>query len=375
MFIAHNQAYRNIEESNNVWTEEFIINAEESNYLDNWSSFNELTKLRIRRIIQNDKFILAFEHHNNLEKIKDIKIEATVNNSRIEMIPSYINSKRQIVLKYNSDLDTKNKLEFKDIANLNFEIYYNDGWRWYQTKRYTYWIKRNEKSKNILINKKTDIQILSEIEVVSSPDRLSKEKINHKFKTKYLNLNLKPTLLRVGYFNTKLYDLNISKIGKEDKSLYTLDESDTYNLTFGSAQIFNPYKEKYETKLKYKSFNNLEIDIDSYSYYDRSIESVIVGQQHPLAKNGLLIPLKHTGIFGYQIPLNIGKNLKDFKLTYSQNFPKAFFNLNDGLIKMSLQIIKGWLTDEKWHKIKYQDFNKIIKHADSLEFIENIGKD
>ncbi|ENY68692.1 Hypothetical protein, predicted transmembrane protein [Metamycoplasma auris 15026] len=374
MFIAHNQIQRQLEESNNVWTEEFIINAEQSSYLNNWSSLNELTKLRIRRIIQNDKFILAFEHHNNLEEVKEIKIEATINNQKIEMTPIYIDFKKQFLLKYNSDLDTKSKLEFKDITNINFEIYYKIGWEWYQTKRYTYWIKRNEKSKNILIKNKTDIQILSEIEVASNPDRMHKEQINHKFKTKYLNFGLKPNPLRVAYYNTKLYDLHISKIGKEDNLQYTLNESDTYNLSFSDAQIFNPYKEKYETKLNYKSFNNLEINIDSYSYYDKQTESIIVGQQNPDAKNGLLIPLKHSGIFGYQINLDLGKNLKDFKLNYSQEFPKAFFNLDDGLIKMSTKIVKGWLTDEKWHKIKYENFDKVIKHADSLDFIENIER-
>ncbi|SYV90025.1 Uncharacterised protein, partial [Metamycoplasma alkalescens] len=142
--------------------------------------------------------------------------------------------------------------------------------------------------------------------------------------------------------NQKLYDLEITKINKNDQEEYPLDNSDTYDLSLGQASIFSPFKEKYETKLKYKSFNRSEILVDSYSYYDRELDNVVVGQQNPYAKLGMLIPLKHSGIFGYQINLNIGKNLKDFKLSYAQDFPKAFFHLQNGLIKMKTKAIKGW---------------------------------
>ncbi|PYF43167.1 MHO_1580 family protein [Metamycoplasma alkalescens] len=373
MYIVHKQNQNNFENKQSTWTEEFIFNAKKVDYTDQWSSTNEITKLKIRRIIKNDKFIVFFEHINNLADIKEIRVTGLINNNKVDFLPAFDQEKNKFVFSYNSDLDSKNKLEFKDILNLNFEIEYKIGRYWNQTKHFTYWLKNNSKSKNILVSKETNIQVLSEISINSYSDWVDKNKVNHQFKTKYINLFFKPNLLKQGLLNQKLYDLEITKINKNDQEEYPLDNSDTYDLSLGQASIFSPFKEKYETKLKYKSFNRSEILVDSYSYYDRELDNVVVGQQNPYAKLGMLIPLKHSGIFGYQINLNIGKNLKDFKLSYAQDFPKAFFHLQNGLIKMKTKAIKGWLTNEKWHKIKYKNFAEIIKNADSLNFIEEMG--
>lgn len=144
MFIVHNQNIQKYELVNKQdrWTEEFIINAKQTRYLDNWSSVNEITKVRIKRIIQSDNFIIAFEHYNPLREIKDIRVTPLINNKLVDFKPRYNLNTGNITLTFNSDLDSKNKLDFNDIANLNFEIEYNIGGYWYQCKSFSYWIKK-----------------------------------------------------------------------------------------------------------------------------------------------------------------------------------------------------------------------------------------
>ncbi|WP_045433794.1 MHO_1580 family protein [Metamycoplasma canadense] len=375
MFAVYNQNLNKTDlvEKRNIWTEEFLINAKRNKYLENWLSTNELTKLKIKRIIQSDKFIIFFEHYNALKEIEDIKITGLINNNKMDFKPIYDINSGKFIFSYNSDLDIKNSLDFKDIININFEIEYKVNGLWYQTKSFTYWIKRNQKSKNLLINKETNIEILSEIEIVSLPDRIDKNIINHDFKTKYITLIFKPNNLKQGFHNQKLYDLKILKLDKNTNDEYLISNSDVYNLSFSPASIFGSTKDKYEVKLNYKSFNDCELVVDSYSYYDKYVDSVVVNAQHLNAKLGLLIPLKYSGIFGHEINLDIGKNLKNFKLSYAQDIKKPFFDINNGLIKIKTKSINGWLTDEKYYKIKYKNFVDIINNANSLEYIKNTG--
>ncbi|WP_330463611.1 MHO_1580 family protein [Metamycoplasma gateae] len=374
MLIVHN---KNIDQNNdinrNVWTEEYLLNAQQNKYLENWSSVNELTKLKIRRIIQSDDFIITFEHFNNLKNVQEIKVSGFINNKNVEFKPVYDLNVGRFIFTYNSNLDSKNKLEFKDINNLNFEIQYKVNNYWYQTKSFSYWIKPNSRSKNISINNETNIEILSEIIITSLPDRIDKNLINHSFETKYLNLSFKPSILKQAFYNTKILDLRITKFNKQNNEFFILDNSDIYDLKFSDLSILNNLKNKYEIKLNYQSFNSMQVNVDSYSYFDKYSNDVIINNQNPKSKPGLLIPLNYSGVFGYELNFNIGKNLKNFKLSYSQEINKPFFGLNNGLIRLKTKNIKGWLTDEKWIKIKYENFNEIINSANSLNNIEEIG--
>ncbi|VEU81560.1 hypothetical protein V2E25_00980 [Mycoplasmopsis arginini] len=376
MFIVHNQNIQKYELVNKQdrWTEEFIINAKQTRYLDNWSSVNEITKVRIKRIIQSDNFIITFEHYNPLREIKDIRITPLINNKLVDFKPRYNLNTGNITLTFNSDLDSKNKLDFNDIANLNFEIEYNIGGYWYQCKSFSYWIKKNLRSKNIPINKDINVEILSEIEISSIPDRIDKFSINHDFKTKYLNFLFRPNTLKLGTYNKNLFSLEITKKDNKTQEEFFIDNTDIYDLNFSTANLFSNSKNKYDTKINYTSFNQANISIDSYSYYDKLSESVIVNEPNHNAKLGLLIPLKFEGIFGYEILFNLGKNLKNFKLSYSQELKKPFFSINNGIIKLKVSSVKGWLTDEKWHLIKYKNFIEIINSANSLESINKIGE-
>ncbi|SYV90026.1 Uncharacterised protein, partial [Metamycoplasma alkalescens] len=53
-----------------------------------------------------------------------------INNNKVDFLPAFDQEKNKFVFSYNSDLDSKNKLEFKDILNLNFEIEYKIGRYW-----------------------------------------------------------------------------------------------------------------------------------------------------------------------------------------------------------------------------------------------------
>ncbi|MGX9372799.1 MHO_1580 family protein [Mycoplasma sp. 3398] len=375
MFIAFNETPKlhSLENKQEQWMEEYIINAKQRKYLENWNSFNELTTIKIRRIIRSDKFIITFEHKNPLKEIEAIRVNGLINNKIIEFKPKYEYNSGHFILTYNSDNDSKNKLEFNDIVNINFEIEYKVKNLWYQAKAFTYWIKNNPRSKNINLNNTKAINVLSEIEIKSLPDRINKNIINHKFKTKYLNLFFNTNNLKQGIHNIKLLSLKIAKSDQETNEEYILDNSDIYDLTFSSANIYDYAKNKYDTKLSYHNFNNADLVIDTYSYYDKFSDTVMVNNQNLNAKLGILIPLKYKGTYGYEINLDIGKNLKSFKMSYSQEIEKPFFDINNGLIRMNTRSIKGWLTDEKWHKIKYDNFADVIKMANSLQSIEQIG--
>ncbi|AZZ65494.1 hypothetical protein DMC14_001680 [Metamycoplasma phocicerebrale] len=373
MLITYNQEFeqKQINELSKTWVEEFLVSSKRNRYLDNWLTVNELTTLKIKRIIQSDNFILTFEHINSLNEIKEIKINALINNKLIDIKPIYHDNKSIFINTYNSDLDTKNKFEFKDINNINFEIYYRVNGYWYQVQRFTYWIKNNPRSKNIIVNKKTNIKLLSQIEINSKPDRINPHLISHNVNTEYLNLEFKSTFLELGKHNKKIYDLNIYKI--KNDNIENLLNSDIYDFELSPISLFNNAKLKYNIKQKFEDFGKSQIIIDSYSYYDKYSDSIKIDEPSSQAKIGLLIPLNFKGDFGHTLNFNIGKNLKNFKLTYPQYIEKPFFSIDGGLIKMKVKNIKGWLTQENYHKIKYENITEIIKNAENLETIEKIG--
>ncbi|MBN4089512.1 MHO_1580 family protein [Mycoplasma enhydrae] len=374
MYISLNQNYNENKKSEVIknWGEEFLITSKRKNYLDNWLTVNEVTNLKIRRIIKDDNFIITFEHINNLSEIQRIKIDAFLNNASIELKPAFNEKTGKIELTYNNANASK-KMDFEDINNINFEIHYLVNGRWYQTKRFTYWIKANKKPNEIVTNEKAVVRFLNEIEINTLPDRINGHVVYHDVNTKYVNIEFSPKKLIQGKHNDEIFDIKIYKTNTSDNSIEELNNSDIYDFKVAPLVLIDNEKAKYETKLHVKDFGKMTVMIDSYSRYDKYTNSVIIQNNSSKARQGILIPLNLKGDFGYTLSFDIGKNLKNFKLIYIQNIIKPFFGLNEGLIKMNTKSIKGWLTDEKWHTIKYKNFSNIIKSANSLEEIERMG--
>ncbi|WP_420813323.1 MHO_1580 family protein [Mycoplasma phocoeninasale] len=119
--------------------------------------------------------------------------------------------------------------------------------------------------------------------------------------------------------------------------------------------------------------HNKEIIIDSYSYYDNKSKKTIISANDKSSEKGIILPLDFYGNFFYEMDISFGEKLKKFSLVYNQYIPKPFFDKNIGLVDLKIKNIKGWLTKEKWHTVKYDKIEQIVKNAKNLEEISKIG--
>ncbi|WP_373435894.1 MHO_1580 family protein, partial [Metamycoplasma equirhinis] len=96
----------------------------------------------------------------------------------------------------------------------------------------------------------------------------------------------------------------------------TINQSDVYGLNIiGRIDIPNV---KGNISLRYNPWDdNKSITIDSYSYFDKKVNSVIVSPNDFSAKQGLIIPPNFSGNLSENLDITFGENLKNFSIIYN----------------------------------------------------------
>ncbi|WP_373441294.1 MHO_1580 family protein [Metamycoplasma equirhinis] len=356
------------------WLENFYVKANRNIYLPNFTNKGQLTKLKIRRLLQSDKFIIEFSHLNFHYEINDINVEVAINNKKVEfnklraLDGTYIFS---FISEKNSEI---NKLLFNQILNIDFEVKYKIGNTWYQAEGYTYYLNHIKNNKVIKVDTNgANINLLTIMEISSFSNEKNLTITEHHENREYISFHFKPKILKQGLHNTKIFDFSIIKANSKGDISRIINQSDVYGLNIiGRIDIPNV---KGNISLRYNPWDdNKSITIDSYSYFDKKVNSVIVSPNDFSAKQGLIIPPNFSGNLSENLDITFGENLKNFSIIYNQFIPKPLFSELDGLINLNLKKISGWLTKEKWHTIKLNNIEEIISKAKTLKEIEKIGE-
>ncbi|AZG68804.1 MHO_1580 family protein [Mycoplasma struthionis] len=360
-----------------IWLENFYIQSNRHLYLLNWNNANQISNLTLRRLIDDNKFILEFDYANFDQAISDIKIDALINNNEIKIEKKLTSQKNRFIFSVISE-KTKDlsSMTFDKIKSINFEISYLVKNKWYQVERFEYRINAIKENKVIKTNLNgTFINLMTTLNVKSIPVYNKPTLIRHHESREYISFYFKPKKFLIGLPIKEIFEFNIFKVNSNGQKDLVVNQSDVFGLNIEAkipteqvngtiSVLYNPW----ET-------NNKNILIDSYSYYDRKQGITFITPNHYEAKKGLMIPLKFQGNFFIQINISFGSKLKDFSVIYNEELAKPFFNLSNGLIQLKTQQINGYLTEEKYNVIKLKNIQKIISNANSINDINYLGKE
>ncbi|TPR54098.1 MHO_1580 family protein [Metamycoplasma neophronis] len=355
------------------WVENYYVKAERYQYLLNWSNINQYAKLQLRRLIKNNKYILELSYANFNRQIQDIKIRALINNKPIEFNHSINPETNHHVFSLINELNKdSNSINFEDIENINFEIFYQVNKTWYQVERLTYFINKIKNNTTLKTNgEPININLITKIIIESFPDFNDHKLMRHFENREYLSFQFKPAVLEQGLHNKKLFDFEILKISSDGQSTHFIEQSDISNLSIKLKISNTGIQGDYD--VIYNPWDNQKsILVDSYSFWDKTLQKTIVSPNNMQAKRGLLIPLNFSGNFFSEILLNFGEKIKNFSVVNNQYIERPFFNSIDGLIKLKTKKINGYINGQ-YNKIKVQNIRSIMDNAKTIDEINYWG--
>ncbi|QJG66682.1 hypothetical protein HGG64_03195 [Mycoplasma phocoeninasale] len=213
------------------WLENFFIKSERAIYLTHWVNYTERANLTVRRLIKDDKFIIEFKYYNFKGDIEDVKLEALINNKRVMFNKQSAGNGTYIfscISEFSPDVQ---KLPFNDISNINLELFILSRNKWYQAERFTYTINAIKNSKQIKVDENgASINLLTMLNITSIPNVAEPIKMKHYEKREYLNFNFKPTQLKLGKFNKKIFDFSLFKIENNGQTNKIINQTDIEKL-------------------------------------------------------------------------------------------------------------------------------------------------
>ena len=117
------------------------------------------------------------------------------------------------------------------------------------------------------------------------------------------------------------------------------------------------------------------VAIKSYSHYNKTLQKTIIDPNYENAKQGYILPLNFAGNFSHKCIFNFGEGIKNIELNYNQTIPKAFFNYENGYIKLNVIENDNFKKlDMEWSLIKQKNIKAIVEKANNLLDIKRIGE-
>ena len=338
---------------------------------------NEYFDLKIRRLIQSNKVALEFTYRNLDWRINKQIIKSTIANKEFKF---NLVKKRDGLYYYQAILELQNdwkQFTFDKLRNICIDIFNQESNKGPLRHLYTinYKFQYAQIQQQIRITSENayfKFFTLAHYKFFNSID--FKESLFANSDMQFLHVNFIPTKFEHAKYIDKLYKIQMYK--KWEKSSAYIENFDQTD--FNGFQIESKSISGSNEKLLLQLEGNNKIDnvaIKSYSHYNKTLQKTIIDPNYENAKQGYILPLNFAGNFSHKCIFNFGEGIKNIELNYNQTIPKAFFNYENGYIKLNVIENDNFKKlDMEWSLIKQKNIKAIVEKANNLLDIKRIGE-